>query len=60
MLNIMQKFKFDLLENQFWADGVYNLGQKVADKLTKLSKIGYSKECIRADFLPFFTKKIGF
>ena len=29
-----------------------NLGQKVGDKLTKLSKIGFSMECFTADFLP--------
>ena len=35
----------------------YNLGQKVGDKFTKLSKIGFSMECFTADFLPFFTRK---
>ena len=35
----------------------YNLGQGVGDKLTKLSKIGFSMECFTADFLQFFTKK---
>ena len=34
-----------------------NLGQKVGDKLTKLSKIGFSIERFTADFLQFFTKK---
>ena len=34
-----------------------NLGQKVVDKLTKLSKIGFSMECFTAGFLHFFTKK---
>ena len=34
----------------------HNLGQKVRDKLTKLSKIGFSMECFTADFLRFFTK----
>ena len=34
-----------------------NLGQKVGDKFTKLSKIGFSMECFTADFLQFFTKK---
>ena len=34
-----------------------NLGQKVGDKLTKLSKIGFSMEWFTADFLQFFTKK---
>ena len=36
---------------------VYNLGQKVGDKLTKLSKMGFSMEWFTADFLQFFTKK---
>ena len=34
-----------------------NLGQKVGDKFTKLSKIGFSMKCFTADFLEFFTKK---
>ena len=34
-----------------------NLGQKIGDKLTKLSKIGFSMECFTADFLRFFTEK---
>ena len=33
-----------------------NLGQRVGDKLTKLSKLGFSMECFTADFLQFFTK----
>ena len=41
-----------ILENQ-----MYNLRQKVEDKFTKLSKIGFSTECFTADFLQFFTKK---
>ena len=32
----------------------YNLGQKVVDKLTKLSKIGFSMECFTDGFLRFF------
>ena len=36
---------------------MYNLGQKVGDKFTKLSKISFSTECFTADFLQFFTKK---
>ena len=36
---------------------MYNLGQKVRHKLMKLNKIGFSMECFKADFLPFFTKK---
>ena len=35
----------------------YNLGQKVVDKFTKLSKIGVSVECFTADFLRYFTEK---
>ena len=34
-----------------------NLGQKVDDKFTKLSKIGFSMEYFTADFLQLFTKK---
>ena len=34
-----------------------NLGQKVRDNFTKLSKIGFSMECFTADVLQFFTKK---
>ena len=40
-----------------WSSAKYNLGQKVGDKLTKLSKVGFSMECFTADFLQFFTKK---
>ena len=36
----------------------HNLGQKVGDKLTKLSKIGFSMEWFTADFLQFFTKNV--
>ena len=38
-------------------DLIDNLGQKVRDKLTKLSKTGFSMECFTADFLQFFYKK---
>ena len=31
----------------------YNLGQGIVDKFTKLSKIGFSMECLRADFSQF-------
>ena len=34
----------------------HNLQQKVGGKFTKLSKIGFSMECPRADFMQFFTK----
>ena len=36
------------------ASSSYNLGQKVVDKFTKLSKTGFSIECFTADILPFF------
>ena len=36
---------------------MYNLGHKVGDKFTKLSKLGFSMECFTADFLQFFAKK---
>ena len=36
---------------------VYNLGQEVIDKFTKLSNIGFPMECFIADFLQFFTVK---
>ena len=35
----------------------HNLGQKVGDKLAKLSKTGFSMECFTAGFLQFFIKK---
>ena len=34
-----------------------NLGQRVVDMFTKLSKIGFSMECFTAGFLRFFTRK---
>ena len=37
--------------------GNCNLGQKVGEKLTKLSKIGFSMECFAVDILQIFTKK---
>ena len=36
---------------------MYSLGQKVGDKLTKLSKIGFSMELFTADILQFFNEK---
>ena len=36
---------------------VYNLGQKVGDKFTKLSKIDFSMECFTVDFLQRATKQ---
>ena len=35
---------------------LYNLRQKVGDKFTKLSKIGFSMECFTADFMRYFTE----
>ena len=36
---------------------MYNIGQKVGDKRTKLTEIGFAMECFTADFSQFFTKK---
>ena len=36
---------------------IHNLGEKVGDKFTKLSKLSFSMECFTADFLQFFTKE---
>ena len=41
----------------------YNLGQKVGEKFTKLSKTSFSMKCFAAAFLHFFlqkTSKLGF
>ena len=35
----------------------FNLGQKVGDKFTKLSKIGFSMEFFTIDILQFFNEK---
>ena len=35
----------------------HNLRQKVVDKFTKLSKIGFIMKCFTAGFLQFFTEK---
>ena len=37
----------------------YNLGQGVGDKLTNLSKIGFSIECFTADFFAIFYQKVS-
>ena len=34
----------------------YNIRQKVVDKFTKLSKIGFAMECFTADFSPKTSK----
>ena len=36
----------------------HNLGQKVGDKFTKLSKIGFSMECFTDDFLRLLSKNV--
>ena len=56
-----KKFYFELL-TRCWkiessTSSYYNLGQKVGDKFTKLSEIGFSMICFTADFLQIFTKK---
>ena len=35
-----------------------NIGQKIEDKFTKLSKIGFSVECLTADFSRFSSRKL--
>ena len=37
---------------------LYNLGQKVVDKLVKLSKVDFSMEYVTADFLRDLTKGV--
>ena len=37
----------------------YNLRQGVGDKLTNLSKIGFSIECFTADFFAIFYQKLS-
>ena len=34
--------------------GNYNLRQNIVDKFTKISKLGFSMECLAADFLHFY------
>ena len=56
-----KKFYFDFL-TRCWkiersTSSYCNLGQKVGDKFTKLSKISFSVVCLTADFLQLFTKK---
>ena len=36
--------------------GISNLGQKVGDKFTKLSKTGFSMNCLQLIFCNFLTK----
>ena len=46
---ILRKLHADSLEIYL----EYNLGQKIVDKFTKLSKICFSMECLTADFSRF-------
>ena len=50
IIDIRLGFKYAYVHN-------YNLRQKVGDKFTELSKIGFSMGCFTADFLQFFAKK---
>lgn len=38
----------------------YNLELKVVDKLTKINKIDFSMECVKADFFKFYQKASKF
>ena len=42
---------FRFLTRNYRTEKTYNYGQKVVEKFTKLSKIGFSMECFAADFL---------
>ena len=42
---------FRFLTRNYMTEKTYNYGQKVVDKFTKLSKIGFSVECFAAEFL---------
>ena len=48
------RYQKKYLVKDFWP--THNSGQKVGDKFTKLSKIGFSMESFTAHFLHFFTK----
>ena len=52
--NLCKHTMAEILEN---VSIKYNIGQKVVDKFTKLSKKGFSMECFTADFLQFFFRK---
>ena len=57
LVKMLQLFSADLAHKKNKKQNKkHNLGQKVGDKLTKLSKIGFSMECFIADFLRLFTK----
>ena len=49
--NVYRNVKFTTLLEIFIPALVYNLGQKVGDKFTKLSKIGFSMEFFTTDIL---------
>ena len=61
--NIYHNFsEVDQTHKKLWilfqfSPGPRNLGQKVVEQFTKLSKIGFSMGCFTADFLRFFTEK---
>ena len=42
---------FRFLTRNYKAEKTYNSGQKVVDKFTILSKIGFSMECFAGDFI---------
>ena len=46
-----------ILSYDFVDGNICNLGQRVEDKFTKLSKIGFFMKCFTADFLQIFTEK---
>ena len=48
--NLCKHTMAEILEN---VSIKYNIGQKVVDKFTKLSKKGFSMECFTADFCNF-------
>ena len=54
------KLSTEWFKNQSWT---HNLGQKIGDKFIKLSKKGFSMECVTADFFTIFyqdTSNFGF
>ena len=53
----LQKPLPNIAKQQQQEEEIYNIGQMVGDKFTKLGKIGFSLECFTADFLRFFTEK---
>ena len=56
IVNVWRFFDFNgvpthIVINVAFCNNIYNLGQKGADKFTKLSKMGFSVDCFTADFL---------